>query len=91
MSRDRSGLATTEPEKPKPGCTPDEVAARRLAAANARQELYKVAYGQEESEDVPKFADWRIEDIEHLDLFYEQMAAKIGHGAMFRVRVRAME
>lgn len=96
MKRNKSGLIQPEPGpiwiEPDTGprsatcfCRKME---RRDKAIAARQELYKAAYGPEQGNDVAKFADWKIDSQKALDDLYGQMAAKIGHGATFRVRVQ---
>ena len=90
MSRDRSGLATTEPEKPKPGCTPDEVTARRLAAANARQDMYNRAYDTKTLDDGPKFADFNCLTLGDIGRLYIEMEENMQPGVRYMARIQAV-
>ena len=86
MIRDRSGLATTEPEKPKPGCLPEEVAARRANVAQAHKRAQEEVSGPEPS--APIFSDWRITTLADANRLCAEMATGIEAGEAYSVRVR---
>ena len=86
MSRDRSGLATTEPEKPKPGCSPGEVAARRQMVTDARQRAQDAVCGLDCND--PIFSDWKIASQEDAKRLWDEMVKGIEAGDGYRVRVQ---
>ena len=86
MSRDRSGLAIIQPEPDRPGCSPDEVAARRQKVQDARQKRHEEAYGAEIV--APIFSDWRITTLADVNRLCAEMIIGIESGDAFSVRVR---
>ena len=90
MSRDRSGLATTEPEKPKPGCSPDEVAARRQKVKDACQAAYNRAYDTKTLDDGPKFADFNCLTLGDIGRLYIEMEENMQPGVRYMARIQAV-
>jgi hypothetical protein len=86
MSRDKSGLAVISSEPPKPGCSPDEVQARREKATRARQAAHNEAYGPDTTD--PIFSDWKIASQEDAKRLWSEMVKGIKAGDGYRVRVQ---
>ena len=86
MSRDRSGLAIIQPELPKPGCSPDEVEARRQKVQDARQKRREEVGGIETNDAI--FSDWKIASQEDAKRLWSEMVKGIKEGDGYRVRVQ---
>ena len=82
--REKSNII--QPEPPKPGCSPDEVAARRQKAIDAHQKRHEEVYGAEIV--APIFSDWRITTLADVNRLCAEMIIGIEAGDAYSARVR---